>query len=218
MLRRALLVTLGAGLLFAGPGPLAAQDAWDVPSFQPPRPVNEIGLYLINPDVANLAIMGLWRLPGALNPGVRAGLLIDRNGSTSYGGLVGVDIQGMLARYGPEFPVDVSWTAGVGGTFNSTDEIRIPIGLSAGRQFDFETQTLTLYPYVHPRVGIDIELDDDNDNRFGFTLDLAGIAGLIIGIGMLISAVLGPAGWAEANDGETWPVLAAVQPLSGSQR
>lgn len=175
MLRRALLVAAGAGLLLAGPNSLAAQDAWDVPSFQPPRPVNEIGAYLIVPDRDDLGIMGLWRAPGALNLGVRAGLLIDRDSDrdTKYGGLVGLDIQGMLRRYGPQFPVDLSWTAGLGGTFNSTDEVRIPIGVSAGRRVDF--QTIVLYPYVHPRVGIDVELDagdDDTDTRFGFTTDV----------------------------------------------
>jgi hypothetical protein len=36
---------------------------------------------------------------------------------------------------------------------------------------------------------------------------------LIIGIGILISAVLGPSGWSEAHNGQTWPVLTAIQPL-----
>lgn len=175
MLKRALLMMAGVGVLFAAPDPLAAQDAWDVPSFQPPRPVHELGAYLIVPDRDDLGIMALWRQPGGLNLGVRAGLLIDRDSdrSTKYGGLVGVDVQGPLRRYGPQFPVDLSWTAGVGGTFNSTDEVRIPIGVSAGRRVDFDT--VVLYPYVHPRVGIDIELDagdDDTDTRFGFTTDV----------------------------------------------
>jgi hypothetical protein len=36
---------------------------------------------------------------------------------------------------------------------------------------------------------------------------------LIIGIGMLITAILGPTGWSEAHHGQTWPVLSAIQPL-----
>ena len=36
---------------------------------------------------------------------------------------------------------------------------------------------------------------------------------LMFGIGILISAVKGPAGWAAAHPGATWPVLAAIEPV-----
>ena len=36
---------------------------------------------------------------------------------------------------------------------------------------------------------------------------------LMFGIGILIAAVKGPAGWSAAHDGAPWPVLAAIEPL-----
>ena len=36
---------------------------------------------------------------------------------------------------------------------------------------------------------------------------------LMFGIGILISAVKGPAAWSAAHDGATWPVLAAIEPV-----
>jgi hypothetical protein len=36
---------------------------------------------------------------------------------------------------------------------------------------------------------------------------------LMVGIGILIRAVLGPAGWSEAHGGAEWPVLAAIGPI-----
>jgi hypothetical protein len=36
---------------------------------------------------------------------------------------------------------------------------------------------------------------------------------LMFGIGILISAVKGPAGWSAAHDNATWPVLAAIEPV-----
>ncbi|MFM1872855.1 MAG: hypothetical protein RL398_2277 [Planctomycetota bacterium] len=36
---------------------------------------------------------------------------------------------------------------------------------------------------------------------------------LMVGIGILIAAVKGPTGWSAANDGATWPVLAAIEPV-----
>ena len=35
---------------------------------------------------------------------------------------------------------------------------------------------------------------------------------LMVGIGILITAVQGPKGWAEANGGHTWPVIAGIKP------
>jgi hypothetical protein len=36
---------------------------------------------------------------------------------------------------------------------------------------------------------------------------------LMFGIGILVQAVIGPAGWKQAHDGATWPVLAAIEPV-----
>ena len=35
----------------------------------------------------------------------------------------------------------------------------------------------------------------------------------MFGIGILIAAVKGPAGWADAHGGAPWPVLAAIEPV-----
>lgn len=36
---------------------------------------------------------------------------------------------------------------------------------------------------------------------------------LMFGIGILIAAVKGPAGWSQAHEGRSWPVLAAIEPV-----
>lgn len=36
---------------------------------------------------------------------------------------------------------------------------------------------------------------------------------LMVGIGILLNAVLGPGGWSEANDGMVWPIRTALEPL-----
>lgn len=36
---------------------------------------------------------------------------------------------------------------------------------------------------------------------------------LMLGIGILLNSILGPAGWSEANGGRPWPVNAAIEPL-----
>jgi hypothetical protein len=36
---------------------------------------------------------------------------------------------------------------------------------------------------------------------------------LMFGIGILVQAVIGPAGWKDAHGGATWPVLAAIEPV-----
>lgn len=78
MIRRALILTLSAGLLVPAAEPLAAQ-AWDTPSFLAPRPLKELGLSLVVPEDTDWGLVGYFRQPrvieNTVNLGFRAGYL-----------------------------------------------------------------------------------------------------------------------------------------------
>jgi hypothetical protein len=140
-------VAIVVGLvLFCAPVGVAAQ-AWETPSFLPPRPGNDAGLYLTNGDGYDLGLAGLWR---SGNLGVRVDLF-DTNIGTRLG--LGAETHGPLLAAGPDFPVDVTWTA-AGGIIvgHGLTSLWIPVGVSIGRTFQLER--ISVQPYVHPRIGL----------------------------------------------------------------
>lgn len=160
-IRTALLTALMAILVAA---PLDAQS-WDVPSFFPPRPGSDIGLYLT--DEGDATLFGIWR-DDATNLGLRAGITF----ADETAGHVGATVHGALLIADADVPVDLGWMLGAGATF--VDDfvlLWIPVGLSVGRMVPLEG--VTLQPYVHPRVGLDIRsFNDDTDLDIGGVIDL----------------------------------------------
>lgn len=142
---RSLLITfLALGLTATG----ASAQAWDVPAFMPPRPGDDIGVYLT--DQGDFGIAGIWRQHGAMNLGVRVGY-VDRPVDGSF--LVGVETWGGIFSAGPDFPVDVTWTLGAGAGFNdAVTTVEIPGGVSVGRAFVLTP--LTIQVYGHPRIAL----------------------------------------------------------------
>ncbi|MEJ2186838.1 MAG: hypothetical protein P8Z36_12980 [Gemmatimonadota bacterium] len=140
-------VVMVVGLVLLGvPAGLAGQ-AWETPSFLPPRPGNDAGLYLTNGDGYDLGLAGLWR---SGNLGVRVDFF-DTNIGSRLG--VGAETHGFLLAAGPDFPVDVSWTAAGGIVVgNGLTSLWIPAGVSIGRTF--ELQQISVQPYLHPRIGL----------------------------------------------------------------
>jgi hypothetical protein len=133
--------------------PVSAQ-AWDSPTFFSPRPGEDLGLYLIQPDDGGeTGFAGIWRQSGNINLGVRVGLA----GSDHIH--VGAEFYNTLDLLGPQSGILMSWVLGLGATFNDVTALRIPLGISAG--VDLGTGSMVLTPYVHPRVALDVAIYDN---------------------------------------------------------
>ncbi|HUG40020.1 MAG TPA: hypothetical protein VMM12_06035 [Longimicrobiales bacterium] len=146
----------------------ASAQVWDAPSFLPPRPGEDVGVYVTWPDGANFGIQGIWRQHGNLNLGVRVGYL-DRAIDGAF--LVGAETWGGLVDAGRDFPVDVSWTLGAGATFGDFTVFSIPVGVSIGRALVLSPLTFQLYG--HPRLAVVVASAGNNT-----TTDLEGLIDL----------------------------------------
>lgn len=149
------LAMVGTALLIASSA--RAQLAWDAPSFMPPRPGDDIGVYLN--DVDNFGIQGIWRQGGNLNLGLRIGY-IDRIGDGII--QVGVESWDLLVAAGDALPVDLAWTLGAGASFNGATSLEVPLGLTFGLPVDLDFVSLQVY--AHPRLGIFVHSVADNTN------------------------------------------------------
>lgn len=132
-----------------------ASDAtaqFDTPSFLPPQPGDDIGVYLSDVGNADFALQGIWRQGGNLNLGLRLGY-IEIPGAGAI--VVGAESWGALVSAGPQFPVDVTWTLGAGAAFNGGTLIEVPVGLTIGRVF--EIAPITVQVYAHPRLALFLE-------------------------------------------------------------
>lgn len=185
------LYTLSASglipLLMAGP--LAAQ-AWDSPSFFSPRPGEDIGLYVIQPERGgSTGFAAIWRQSGNINLGVRAGLTGDDHIS------VGSEFHGPLDLLGPQSPVLLAWVLGLGATFNDVTALRVPLGMSAGISLPAGSMVIT--PYVHPRLALDVVAydnqngDEVTDTDVRFPVDIGADATLGESFVLKVGATLG---------------------------
>lgn len=177
------IVMIAAALMVAGG---AEAQVWDAPSFLPPRPGEDLGIYFTQPDNADWGLQGIWRQHGNLNLGVRLGY-VDYANDGAF--IAGAETWGALASAGPELPVDVSWTLGLGAAFGDFTLLTVPVGLSVGRLLVLSP--ITLQVYGHPRLalvaasvndqtetdlevffdlGADVHLNPEWKARLGFTL------------------------------------------------
>lgn len=173
MLRRATLLL--TSFLLLSPASALAQ-VYDAPSFRPPDSERGVGFYAISlapgddpgEDVAALAT---WRMPGSdLDVGLRAGAG-DIGGDLAL--LGGVEIEQGLASGAEGDPLSVAWTSGMGvGTVpdRSAARIRIPAGVTLGREIPMDGYTLL--PYAHPRLAADFFVREDPPAGPGDEADL----------------------------------------------
>lgn len=157
-----------------------AHAQWSAPSYMPPRPGEDIGIYLAAAD--GLSIQGIWRQHGNLNLGLRVGYM------EGHGGVVtAAETWGTVFTAGVEFPVDVSWTLGAGAVFGDGTSAEIPVGLSIGRTLAFHPFVVQLYG--HPRLSLILADGPDGSEE----LELGGLfdLGLDIMTGRGITLRLG---------------------------
>lgn len=113
----------------------------------------ELGGMFADPG-AGFALEGSYRYGnGKFDIGIRGGLQsIDRAGNTSdtYG-LLGADVRFRVIDASDDFPLDGSFTGGVGSMLGDDSRLFVPIGLSLGRRIEIENG-ISFVPYVHPVV------------------------------------------------------------------
>lgn len=165
MRRIAIVVLAVAGLGVAS----QAQAQWDAPSFLPPRPGEDLGVYIS--DQGDFAIEGIWRQQGSLNLGLRAGYVDAANGLF----LVGAETWSPIFTASREFPLDISWALGVGGLFGDVNQFEVPAGITLGHTFVLAPTTIQVYGY--PRLGLFITSNGDaNDAELDGLFDIGADA------------------------------------------
>lgn len=162
MMTRAIAVVLFS-LIMAS----EARAQYDTPSFLPPRPGDDIGIYLSDLEGADFSLQGIWRQAGNLNLGVRLGYIDFRDDGAI---VVAAESWGLVARAGNQFPVDLAWTLGVGAAFDDDTVLEAPLGLTIGRVLQLDG--LTLQPYGHPRIALFIAPDSGDEVDLKALFDL----------------------------------------------
>lgn len=148
-------------MLVWAPEPAEGQG-WNTPSFLGPRPGSDLGIYLV--DVGDLGVHGIWRQDETGKLGLRLGFADVGDGVIH----LGVETWGDIILEGADFPLDLTWTTGIGGSFNGGTAVSVPGGVSIGKTFI--GSTLAVQVYGHPRLVL-IASSDVNDD---LTLDLDG--------------------------------------------
>lgn len=164
--------------------PLQAQ--FDTPSFLPPRPGDDVGVYLSDVGNADWAIQGIWRQGGNMNLGLRVGYIdIGEDGAV----VVGAETWDLLIAAGNELPVDVSWTLGAGAAFNGGTLLEVPAGITIGRVLELDPMTIQVY--AHPRIALFIEPDAEDELSIDGLFDIGADAVLNENLKLRLGATLG---------------------------
>jgi len=169
-MRRNRWTVVGLVMLALIPRARATAQSTGTPIFQAPYRAfakSEIGLSLSDPG-DGYAFEGSFR--GALSKKVDLGFRIgiaDRAEPTSSDLLLGADLRARVLDHSETFPLDGSFTAGLGvqsGTgFTAT---YLPIGFSMGRRVLIEGSDISLVPYLHPVLTQ--SFGDDSNLYFAF--------------------------------------------------
>lgn len=174
------LLTVGAIAGTAG----AARAQVFTPTYQEPRPSNDLGVYLSD-GPGDFAVEGILRRNfGGYDLGLRGGIADTEDVSA----LLGLDLRSPLSL--GTAPIDVSLTAGIQTMLGDVTALGFQGGLSLGHTFVPEGG-FTITPYIHPRIalvdvgapdsGFDAELLAD----LGFDFRLR--SGLVLRVGVALS-------------------------------
>lgn len=129
----------------------------------------ELGGMLADPG-PGFALEGAYRYgTGKFDIGVRAGYLsLDGTGGSNHGyALIGADVRFRVIEHGDDFPLDGSFTGGIGGRLGDSSLLFLPVGLSLGRRIEIENG-ISFVPYFHPVIMP--TFGDDSDILIGLGL------------------------------------------------
>jgi len=170
--RKGLLVF--AAVLALNASGASAQVAWDSPFLMPPRPTPGLGVFLMDVAGGDIGAMFTWQ-PTARSLGFRLGIAEQRDDDIAIFG--GADVSGAITRATRDFPLDVDWVFGIGGSIGDDFLLSVPAGISLGHTFPAEGARFT--PYLTPRVVLDAWFGDDAPgDDDDVSLDLAVDIGL----------------------------------------
>lgn len=172
-----------AAVLLLAPASAAGQVVWDAPFRMGPGQAGGLGIHLVDKTPGdNLGAAVTWRrnsIPGGI--GWRIGVVEGfRDEVAVYGG---ADVSGYLVQQTDEFPLALSWAAGVGAGIAEYALISIPLALYAGRSF--EADGVRFVPHVGPRISLDAHFGrkteqglNDEETELAFSLDIGGDVGI----------------------------------------
>lgn len=144
------------------------------PSYQSPRLLNEVGVY-VSDGPGDLAAEGVWRR-GPL--GLRGGVA---DIGEDLSALVGAEFRHAINT--PGSPLRLAFLASAQGLFGDADGIGIGAGVTIGHTFI--SPGLALTPYLHPRVAF-VEIEDQDDTELlaelGFDAEFSPSLSLRLGL------------------------------------
>ncbi len=169
-MNRSLLASLCSTVLLAVP--VAAQST-GTPVYQAPYRAfagSEIGISLSDPG-PGFALEGSYRttFSSTMDIGFRAGFA-DGGHRTAL--LVGGDLRARVLDHSDAFPLDGSFTVGLGVASGDGYTVGyLPIGFSMGRRVLVEGSSISLVPFVHPVLTPHFGDASGTDFSLGFGLD-----------------------------------------------
>jgi hypothetical protein len=172
------------------------------PSFQVPRvSTRDFTFAVADGGRDATTLLYQWRGSGS----ARSHLQLDAGLADGFGDddlrlIIGGGLAQQVHVSDADFPLDMAFTAGVGGSFGDGGSLlRVPFGLSLGHTFAMDSP-VALTPYVHPRVSVDYcsrcgpRADDgrpDGDTDIGVEMDVGLDARFTRAMAMRASVVLG---------------------------
>jgi hypothetical protein len=162
-------------MLIAGAVVACPAQSTGTPIFQAPYRAfakSEIGISLSEPG-SGFDLEGSLRgaFTKKIDMGLRGGFH-DGPGPGNTDALFGGDLRARLVTHTESFPLDASFTAGLGfqsgGGFTTG---RIPLGLSMGRRVLIEGSQISLVPYAQPVLTLLFADAEGTDFSLGFGLD-----------------------------------------------
>lgn len=152
--------------------PVAAQSTGTPVYVAPYRAFagSELGLSLSDPG-PGFALEGSYRtgMTGTVDAGIRGGIA-DGGRRTSL--LVGADVRARVLDHTEGFPLDGSFTVGLGmASGDGYTAGYLPIGFSMGRRVLVEGSSVSLVPYIHPVLTPTFGDASGTDFSLGFGLD-----------------------------------------------
>jgi len=164
----ALLVASAAG---------AGAQAWNYPSFQPPRVTpREYNFGLASGGDEGTSFVFQWREGVSLRDqlSLDVGLADPDCRDCDAMFLVGGQFAHQLTTSNAQMPFDMLFTVGANGAFgNGFTLVRVPVGLSIGHRFPLEGG-MSITPYVHPRLSLDFCGDCGDNSDVNLNFDLGG--------------------------------------------
>jgi hypothetical protein len=157
------------------PATANGQVAWESPMLLPPAPQSGFGIFLADTWAGGLGVIGTWR-GSSPSWGLRFGIAEDNRGpDDDIAALGGVDFMGRIHRSNAEFPLDVDWLFGAGGSVGDNLWLSFPLGLTLGHTFRGESADFV--PFIAPRVVLDAFFideapGDDSDIDLDMGVDL----------------------------------------------